>query len=277
MVIVMAITIGLAFLFTYLIVLVLFGGFYAWAFFKKSYNTVDIAYGAAFPLAAIMMGIFSGNFFILNKLIVTLLVLLWGARIAVMLTLRKYGKDEQTGEDRRFKEYRDKFGAAATWKGFLFLYFPQTILVMVVGFPVYAVNITGMGFTLAYLIGIIVWAAGFAFELIADLQMWKFKDVEANKGIIMQSGLWKYSMHPNYFGEILQWGGFFLIGLTSNEPWFQVLGLLSPIAIWASLMFLSGIPLQDKRYKDSVAYQEYRRNTNRLVPWFRKSPLSRKD
>ena len=79
------------------------------------------------------------------------------------------------------------------------------------------------------------------------------------------------------FGEIMQWGGFFVLGLASPVPTYQVIGLLSPIAIWATLMFLSGIPLQDKRYEGNEAYQEYRRNTNRLVPWFRKSPLSRKD
>ncbi len=107
--------------------------------------------------------------------------------------------------------------------------------------------------------------------------MWKFKAAEANKGKIMQSGLWKYSMHPNYFGEILQWGGFFVLGLASPEPTLQVVGLLGPIVIWAALMFLSGIPLQDKHFADNEEYQEYRRNTNRLVPWFRKSPLSRKD
>ncbi len=273
----MAVSFGFAFLYTYLVVLALFGGFYVLAYFKKSYNTVDIAFGAAFPLAAILMGIFSGVFFILNKIIVILLILLWGARMAITLTLRKYGKDEQTGEDRRFKEYRDKFGEAAKWKGFVILYLPQSLLVMMVGFPVYAVMNTATSFTIAYIVGVIIWAVGFIFELIADLQMWKFKQAEENKGLIMKSGLWKYSMHPNYFGEILQWAGFFLVGLTSPNPWLQVLGMMGPITIWATLMFVSGIPLLDNRYKGIEDYQEYRRNTNRLVPWFKKSPLSRKD
>ena len=93
----------------------------------------------------------------------------------------------------------------------------------------------------------------------------------------MQTGLWKYSMHPNYFGEILQWIGFFVLALASPMPALQVISLLSPITIWAVLMFLTGIPLQDKRYEGNEAYQEYRRNTNRLVPWFKKSAYSRKD
>ena len=270
-----------AFLFTFLIVLVLFGGFYAWAYIKKSYNTVDIAYGIAFPLAAIMIGVFSGSFFMGKKIIATILILAWGIRIAVVLTLRKYGKDEQTGEDRRYKEFRGKFGAAASWKGFVFLYLPQTVLVMIVGLPVYVVNFYSTsgweGEILTYIIGIILWGAGFAFELIADLQMWKFKAEDGNKGKIMQSGLWKLSMHPNYAGEILLWIGFFVLGLATSNPTLQVLGLLSPIAIWATLLFLSGIPLLDKRFADSEEYKEYRRNTNRLVPWFKKSPLSRKD
>jgi steroid 5-alpha reductase family enzyme len=273
----MALLIGYAFLITYLIVLALFGGFYALAFFKKSYNSVDIAYGAAFPLAAIIMGLFGGEFFTGNKIIVTFLVLMWGIRLAIMLTLRKYGKDDQTGEDRRFKQYRDKFGKDASWKGFVFLYFPQTILVMLVGFPVYAVTFEAFAYGWEFFTGILIWAIGFAFEFIADLQMWKFKKNPENKGKIMQKGLWKYSMHPNYFGEILQWVGFFFIGLTSPRPWFQVIGLLSPITIWASLMFLSGIPFQDKRFSGNQVYQEYRRKTNRLVPWFKKSAYSRKD
>ena len=159
---------GYAYLWTFLIILGLFGGFYAIALLKQSYNTVDIAYGVAFPLAALMMSIFSSSSFFFGKKIITLiLVLAWGARIAVMLTLRKYGKDEQTSEDRRFKEYRDKFGAAATWKGFVFLYLPQIALVMIVGFPVYVImfsassGFTGDGWT--YLIGCLIWAGGFAF------------------------------------------------------------------------------------------------------------------
>ena len=275
----MALSFGYAFLFTYIAVLLLFSGFYVLAYFQKRYNTVDIAFGAAFPLAAIMMSLFSEQpFFMGTRIISLVLVILWGARIAIMLTLRKYGKDEQTTEDRRFKEYRDKFGAAASWKGFVYLYLPQTILVMIVGFPAYAIAFqTSSAFQLSYIIGIVIWVMGFTFELVADLQMWKFKSKEENKGKIMQSGLWKFSMHPNYFGEVLLWGGIFLLGLSSPEPWLQVIGLLSPIAIWATLLFISGIPLQDKRFVANEEYQRYRRITNRLVPWFKKSPLSRKD
>jgi len=128
---------GYAFLWTFLIILGLFGGFYGLALYQRNYNTVDIAYGLGFPLAALFMGIFSsGPFFIGKKIVSFLLVIVWGARIAVMLTLRKYGKDEKTGEDRRFKKYREEFGKSASWKGFLLLYFPQALLVMTVGFPV---------------------------------------------------------------------------------------------------------------------------------------------
>jgi len=271
----------LAFLFSFLIVLGLFGALYGVALWQKSYNFVDIAFGAGFPLAAIMMGIFSGNFFIGKKILTLIFMLLWGARIIVFLYIRKYGKDEQTGEDRRFKMARDKFGTAASWKGFLFLFLPQTFFVMIVGFPAYVVTFTATSGWVdeewIYAVGSILWAAGFAFELIADLQMRKFKLDEVNKGKIMKSGLWKYTMHPNYFGEIIQWTGVFVFGIGTPNPTLQVIGLLSPIAIWATLLFLSGIPLLDVRFKDNADYQEYRRNTNRLVPWFKKSSYSRKD
>ncbi|MBN2154806.1 MAG: DUF1295 domain-containing protein [Candidatus Lokiarchaeota archaeon] len=276
----MVLSFWLAYLFTFLIILALFGGLYLYAYLKKRYNSVNIAYGIGFPVAAILIGIFRGNLFIGQKLIATFLILVTGVRLAVIHFLRNYGKDEETGETRRFKEYRDHFGKSASWKGFLFLYLPQAIAVMIIGFPVYAINYTvssgWQGDGLFYLIGGIIWVGGFSLELVADLQMWKFKINPTNQGKILRTGLWKYSMHPNYFGQIVQWCGFFVLGLITPSP-YEVIGLISPIAIWVSLMFLSGIPLLDKRFQENVDYQQYRRETNRLIPWFKKSSLSRKD
>ena len=125
--------------------------------------------------------------------------------------------------------------------------------------------------TLSY-IGIIIWIMGFSIETIADHQKFTFKN--KNKTGFITTGLWRYSRHPNYFGEMTLWWGLFLIVIPylSGLAWLTILG---PLFITFILLFVSGIPPLEKKYDQRYGklkeYQEYKKNTSVLIPWFNKS------
>ncbi len=251
----------------------LFLMFYFIGLYQRSFNTVDIAYGAGFILIAIVSWISSGSDFLIGrKILVTGLVILWGVRIAVFLTLRKFGKDEDTGEDRRFKTFRDQWGKTLWWKGFLQVYLSQVFLVIIIGLPMLVVtantSIDRPFWVLDY-VGIGIWVLGFLFEFTADLQMHLFKKKPENKGKIMTKGLWKFSRHPNYFGEITMWFGLFFIALYELKAW-NFASIISPIVIALLLIYVTGLPLAEKRFEKNAEYQDYKQKTNALIPWFPK-------
>ncbi len=263
---------GIIMLWTLLAIFILFFVFYIIGVIDKKVNTVDIAYGLGYILAAILPWILSddNSFMIERKIIMTTLIILWGLRIAVFLTLRTFGKDENTKEDRRFKIFRDDWGKTFWWRSFVQLYVSQVILVFIIGFPAIVTNSgTDPGLQISDYIGIGIWVIGFFFEFTGDLQMYLFKRKTENKGKIMTKGLWKFSRHPNYFGEITMWTGIFTLGLYPYGV-LNFVGIISPIIIALALIFVSGIPLAEKRYDTNTEYQEYKRKTNALLPWFPK-------
>ena len=253
-------------------IFILFLVFYIIGLIDKKVNTVDIAYGLGYIVAAILPWILSddGAFMIERKIIMTTLIILWGIRIAVFLTFRSFGKDENTKEDRRFKTFRDDWGKTFWWRSFVQLYISQVILVFIIGFPAIVTSAsTETGLEITDYIGLGIWIIGFFFEFTADLQMYFFKKKADNKGKIMTKGLWKFSRHPNYFGEITMWFGIFILGLYPYKV-LNFVGIISPILIALALIFVSGIPLAEKRYENNEHYQRYKKSTNALIPWIPK-------
>jgi steroid 5-alpha reductase family enzyme len=125
------------------------------------------------------------------------------------------------------------------------------------------------------LVGILVWIVGFFFESVADQQKYLFKKSLGNKGKWIASGLWKYSRHPNYFGEILCWVGIYIFTTSALSGYSLLVGLISPLFIAGLLIFVTGIPplerYADKTWGKNKDYLEYKRRTSVLVPWFRKA------
>ena len=115
-------------------------------------------------------------------------------------------------------------------------------------------------------LGSVVWATGFIFESVADWQLAQFKSDPANKGRIMDRGLWAYTRHPNYFGEFLVWWGVFLITLSTPNSWWTI---LSPVIITAVLLKMTGIPLTEKTLVEKrPGYSDYIKRTSAFVPWW---------
>jgi steroid 5-alpha reductase family enzyme len=123
-------------------------------------------------------------------------------------------------------------------------------------------------------IGLLVWVIGFVFESVGDSQLKRFIKNPENKGKIMDKGLWRYTRHPNYFGESVMWWGLAIMAISVQ---YGYIGFLSPIIITYLLLFISGVPLLEKAFKDNMEFQKYAARTSIFIPWFPKRDKSRKD
>ncbi|MBI3502190.1 MAG: DUF1295 domain-containing protein [Bacteroidetes bacterium] len=232
---------------------------YAIAQFIKDNSIVDIAWGIGFIIATSISFLESNKFFVQN-LLANSLVVIWGLRLAIYIFVRHHGKPE----DYRYKEMRDSWGKNVLLMGFLKVFFPQAIVMYIIAFPILVVNsFPHNEIQITDIAGGIIWLIGFFFEAVGDMQMFNYKKNPANKGKVMRYGLWKFTRHPNYFGEATMWWGIFLIAIPSGY-WY--LSLLSPIVITLLIIKVTGVELLEKKYKDNVEYQDYNRKTNSFFP-----------
>ena len=116
-------------------------------------------------------------------------------------------------------------------------------------------------------LGVLLWVIGFVFESVGDAQLKAFKADKNNKGKLMTEKLWQYTRHPNYFGESVMWWGIFLVSLSGARDLFTV---ISPVIITLLLLFVSGVPLLEKKYEGREDFAAYSRRTNKFFPWFPK-------
>ena len=140
----------------------------------------------------------------------------------------------------------------------------QGVLLYIVSLPILLVNTTKVdSFYWWNSLGIIIWAIGFFFEVVGDWQLRKFKQQAGNHGKLLTTGLWSLTRHPNYFGEALSWWGIYLVTLTTvGNLW----GVIGPIIITLLLLFVSGVPLLEKKYQDRPDFIEYAKKTAKFFP-----------
>lgn len=188
------------------------------------------------------------------------LVLVWALRLSVYLTYRNWGKPE----DRRYQDIRRRNQPFYEIKSLFYVFFLQVILAWCVALPLLPTVKSQEPLGLMDAIGTGVFLTGLLMEAIADAQMARFKALNHPQGSLMNQGLWRYSRHPNYFGEALLWWGFLLIALSSGaSPW---LGL-SPLFMTFLLIKVSGIPLLEADLlKRGPDYQRYLRTTSPFWP-----------
>lgn len=229
---------------------------------RRNVTIVDSLWGLGFVLIAWLTFIMSDGFWT-RKILIAVLVTLWGLRLSAYLTWRNWGK----GEDPRYGLWRkksgDRFWLVSLFKVFILqaLFLWVISLVLQVG----QLAATPSKFTWLDFAGVIVWSIGFVFESVADWQLAKFKSDSANQGRVMDRGLWAYSRHPNYFGEFLIWWGIYLITLAAPDSWWTI---LSPIIVTAVLLKMTGIPLTEQELvKRRPGYSEYIKRTSAFVPW----------
>jgi len=201
----------------------------------------------------------------LRKVIVLALVSIWGLRLFIYLFCRNYGKPE----DYRYVQFRQDYGAHRYWwVSFFQVFVLQGILLWMISAPLLSVQYYGeQSFGWLDIIAMMVWAVGFAFEAGGDYQLTKFKNNPANKGKVLNTGFWKYTRHPNYFGDACAWWGFALFSVAAGS----YVPVLSSVLMTFLLLKISGVALLEKTLKTSKPeYASYIRNTNSFFPWFPK-------
>jgi len=251
------------FLSSVILVFLFFTTFFIIAQIIKNNSIVDIGWGIGFIAITLFTFFFSGDI-TLKSMLVTLLVLIWGSRLSYHILKRNWGKPE----DFRYAKWRNEWGKWLLIRGFFQIFMLQGLLMLIIASPIIYINYshrTGLYF-LDYL-GAAIWITGFLFESIGDYQLAQFIRKPENKGEIMKYGLWKYTRHPNYFGEATMWWGIYIIALSlPNGFWF----IISPLTITFLLLYVSGVPMLEKKFADNPKFQEYARATPKFFPWFPK-------
>jgi steroid 5-alpha reductase family enzyme len=189
------------------------------------------------------------------------LVTAWGLRLAVHLFLRNRGK----GEDPRYRAMRRRWGKGFGLISLVTVFVLQGVLMWIVSLPLQAAmradSPTDLG-PLDYA-GAGLWLVGFVFETIGDFQLARFKAKEDNARKVMDRGLWRYTRHPNYFGDCVVWWGFGLIGLQTGAWW----SLVGPLMMTVLLLRVSGVSLLERRMaRTRPDYDAYKERTSTFVP-----------
>ena len=229
----------------------------------KDNSLIDLASGPAFVVASWGAWLFGGTAEFRPLLLLTL-VTLWGVRLGLHIGLRHRGK----GEDFRYRAFREAWGKTIVWRSFLQIYLLQGAVIFVVALPILlAIARPGSGLLWTDFFGVLLFGLGFFFEAVGDWQLTRFKKDPANRGRTIEEGLWRYTRHPNYFGEAVLWWGLFLIGLGSPIGFW---GVISPLTICFLLLKVSGIPMLEAKYVGNPQFEADKARTNAFFPWFPK-------
>lgn len=230
---------------------------FAIAYKRQTDKLTDISYAITF-VALSIFAITQSSKEGLNYLAL-LMVLLWAIRLGGFLLYRV----SKAGRDSRFDEMRKNFP-----KFFLF-WLLQGVTVWVLMLPVLALSGSTTRITIFTVVGFFVWLLGLAIETVADYQKLKFSQNPKNHGVWIDTGLWHYSRHPNYFGEILVWIGLYLLVVSSLTTLNSLISLASPLYTTGLLVFVSGIPIleksADKKWGHNKSYLKYKQSTSLIL------------
>lgn len=229
---------------------------------RRDASIVDVMWGGGFAIVAWCYAILSPAGDPTRQMLLLVLVTVWAVRLGAYLTWRNWGK----GEDPRYAAWRQQHGARYWWVSFFQVYLLQGSLMWLISAPLaWAVHtpqppaLTGWD-----ALGALVWAVGLFFESVSDWQLAQFKANPANKGKVLNTGLWRYTRHPNYFGDACVWWGFGLLAV--NAPW-GWLTLLAPALMTFLLMRVSGVTLLESRLRDhKPGYADYIARTSAFFP-----------
>jgi steroid 5-alpha reductase family enzyme len=228
---------------------------------RQRHRTVDVAWGLAFALIALVsFALSSGHGDTGRRALATALTVVWGVRLAAHITARGRGEPE----DPRYEAFLAKARGNRVWYAYTRVYLLQGALVWFISLPVQIVQFGTGTLTLAAVPGVLLWAVGMFFEGVGDRQLSRFKADPANKGALLRSGLWRYTRHPNYFGDACVWWGLYLLGV---DQWAALLTVLSPLTMTWLLTRGSGKPLVEAHLiRTRPEYAEYAAHTSGFLP-----------
>jgi steroid 5-alpha reductase family enzyme len=229
---------------------------------RKDASIVDIFWGLGFGLiAGATFAVSPGG---AKPIALTCLTVVWGLRLSGYIAWRNHGK----GEDPRYQAMRAYRGASFWWISLFTVFGLQGAVMWLVSLPVQVGQLQGPTLSAVSYLGIAVGAVGFLFESLGDFQLAKFKSNSKNRNQVMDQGLWRYTRHPNYFGNALVWWGVFLVAVTPSTFWLAI----SPVVMTFLLVKVSGVALLEKSLGSrSPEYRDYMRRTSAFIPWPPKS------
>lgn len=229
------------------------------AYFFKTDKLTDLAYGATFAIVAAINLFAATGKDNTPAMFINLLIIIWGIRLAGYLFIRI----NKMGHDKRFDQMRENF---FRFGGFWLL---QAVAIFIISLPSH-LSLKFDEINVVTYLALLLAAAGIVIETVADWQKFRFKQDPANKDKWISSGLWAYSRHANYLGEIIVWWGLWVAVASGLALTNIVIALVSPVFITYLLVFVSGIPLLEKRYQEKFAgnndYANYIARTSRLIP-----------
>jgi steroid 5-alpha reductase family enzyme len=228
---------------------------------RRDASIVDIVWGPGFALVA-WSAFVVGDGYGPRSALITLMATLWGLRLGAYLLWRKRGE----GEDFRYRRMRARWGDRFGVVSLATVFALQGALMWLISLPLQVAQVSGDPgrLTLFDFAGLAVWSVGLTFEALGDWQLARFKANPENEGKVMDRGLWRYTRHPNYFGDALVWWGIFLVALARLELAWTV---ISPIAMTFLLVRVSGVPLLERSLvKRRPGYAEYVARTSAFIP-----------
>lgn len=228
----------------------------------KNASIVDIFWGPGFALASLIYFALTPDGFQARKLLIVALVSLWGLRLGWHIGRRNLGHDE----DYRYQEWRRASGENWWWVSFFKVFVLQGFMMWIISTPLMVAQYASepANLTAFDVLGALLWLTGFTFEAVGDWQLTQFKSDPANKGKVMRTGLWRFTRHPNYFGDAALWWGYFLIALSVPNGFISI---FSPVIMTLMLMRVSGVALLEQNLKKTKpGYADYIATTNAFFP-----------
>ena len=231
----------------------------------KDASIIDIFWGIGFIIVGWFYAWQQGwETMSLRNFVLLSMITLWGLRLAAYIGIRNIGKPE----DYRYAEWREENGKNWWWFSFFKVFLLQGVLLWIISSIYYPSLLMKGDLSIWDYIGIGFWSIGLFFETVGDWQMMSFKKYPINKGKVMDLGLWKYTRHPNYFGDTMVWWGFFFFSLAHPQGIYYI---FCPIFMTFLLLKVSGVAmLEEGLKKTKPAYAEYIRKTSAFIPWFPK-------
>jgi len=237
--------------------------FYILSIFIRRADIVDIGWGLGFIMVAwlIFSLNYSGN---ISAGIIPLCVTVWWIRLSSHIFQRNRGNPE----DYRYAEWRRDWGKTFWIRSYFQIFLLQGLLLFLVSLPlIFTGSITSPYSSIFMVLGFVIWCIGFSFEIIWDAQLAAFKKNPDNKGKLLESGLWKYTRHPNYFWEVTLWWWIWVMSLAFAPHWWTIIW---PCTISFLIYFVSGIPLLEKKLMKHPEFPQYSKRVSKFVPFFPK-------
>ena len=229
---------------------------------RRDSSIIDVFWGLGFVIAAWIYFAATPQGWAGRKWLLCTLVTLWGLRLALYLLYRNWGK----GEDYRYRQWRQQAGKSWWWRSYFKVFLLQGVMLWLVSAPLLAAQNSPNPDRLTIIdsLAVLVWGIGFTFEAAGDWQMARFKADPGNQGKLLTSGVWRYTRHPNYFGDAAQWLGFYLFALAAGGWW----TVFSPLLMTFLLVRVSGAAMLEKALvENKPGYSEYMQQTRAFIPW----------